>query len=70
MQWLRHGLCCVGRLVRFLVGRGEHVGSVWGWALVAEGVLHLPLLPDGGQLLIALEAFEAHSLAVDPLLHQ
>ena len=53
------------------MGRGEHVGSVWGRALVAEGILHLSLLPECSlQLLIILEAFEAHSLAVDPLLHQ
>lgn len=70
MQWLRHGLCCVGRLVHFLLGRGEHVGSVWGRALVAEDILHLSLPDDRLQLLIILEAFEVHYLAIDPLLQQ
>ena len=53
------------------MGGGEHVGGVWGRALVAEGILRLSLLSQRSlELLIILEAFEAHSLTVGPLLQQ
>lgn len=64
MQGLGHGLGGVRRLAHLLLRSDEHVGRVCGLGLVGERILHLPLLPDGLQLLINLEVLEAHILGL------